>query len=49
MRILLAISVIAFVILSWTCIAVARYVARARKKRSRTIPAEPPRNLANPL
>jgi hypothetical protein len=49
MRILLVISVIAFVTLSWTCIAIARHVARARKRRIHTIPAEPPRNLANPL
>ncbi len=49
MRVLLVISVLAFFGLVWACIAIAIHIYRTRKNRDRAVPAEPPRNLANPL
>jgi hypothetical protein len=51
MRVLLAISVFAFLGLVWACIGIALHIYRyrTRKNRDRAVPAEPPRNLANPL
>jgi len=47
MRVLLAISVLAFITLLSTCIAIARHIARVRRNRQPIVPAAPPRNLAN--
>jgi hypothetical protein len=49
MRVLIAISILAFVTLLWACISIALHIYRSRKNRNRVVPAEPPRNLANTL
>jgi hypothetical protein len=49
MRVLVAISIFAFLTLLWACVAIAIHIYRTRKNRHRAVPAEPPRNLANTL
>jgi hypothetical protein len=49
MRVLVAISIVAFISLLWACIAITLHIYRTRKNRDRVVPAKPPRNLANTL
>lgn len=49
MHVLVAISILSFLVLIGTSLAIVRHIARTRRNRTRTTPAEPPKNLANPL
>jgi hypothetical protein len=49
MHVMAAISVLSFLVLVATSFVIAKHISRTKKNRARAVPAEQPRNLANPL